>query len=126
MAHVLWLLRHAMEPYTTQPVSLLPLPRQLKNWPSPWPLWIPPVTPLCVTLAQPLLSSAKPASLLKRFASSARHHTKDSMITLTWILAHAGAVHPRLPNLSEVTHSIARSLVNRAGATGDEWEPGTT
>ncbi|KAH6931753.1 hypothetical protein HPB50_000240 [Hyalomma asiaticum] len=46
MAHVLSLLPHAMEPYTTQPVSLLPMPRQLKKWPSPCPLWIPPVTPV--------------------------------------------------------------------------------
>ncbi|KAH6923740.1 hypothetical protein HPB50_005807 [Hyalomma asiaticum] len=43
-------------------------------------------------------------------------HSKDSMITLTWIPAHAGPVHPHLPNLNEVTHSIARGLVNRAGA----------
>ncbi|KAH6944957.1 hypothetical protein HPB50_006330 [Hyalomma asiaticum] len=64
-----------MESYTMQPVSLLLLPRQLKKWPSPWPLWIPPVTPLSVTLAQPSRISAKAASLLKRFASSARHHT---------------------------------------------------
>ncbi|XP_049273402.1 uncharacterized protein LOC125759129 [Rhipicephalus sanguineus] len=40
-------------------------------------------------------------------------HSKDSMISLTWIPAHAGPVHPRLPNLNEVTHSIARGLVNR-------------
>ncbi|KAH6941863.1 hypothetical protein HPB50_023669 [Hyalomma asiaticum] len=31
-------------------------------------------------------------------------------------------VHPHLSNLSEVTHSIARGLVNRAGATVDEWD----
>ncbi|KAH6928052.1 hypothetical protein HPB50_011005 [Hyalomma asiaticum] len=49
-------------------------------------------------------------------------HSKDSMITLTWIPAHAGSVHPHLPNLNEVPHSIARGLVNRAGATGDEWD----
>lgn len=49
-------------------------------------------------------------------------HSKDSMITLTWIPAHTGPVHPHLPNLNEVTHSIARGLVNRAGATVDEWD----
>ncbi|KAH6920050.1 hypothetical protein HPB50_028962 [Hyalomma asiaticum] len=49
-------------------------------------------------------------------------HSKDSMIILTWICAHAGPVHPHLPNLNEVTYSIARGLVNHAGATGDEWD----
>ncbi|KAH6922545.1 hypothetical protein HPB50_015478 [Hyalomma asiaticum] len=28
-------------------------------------------------------------------------HSKDSMITLTWIRAHADPVHPHLPNLNE-------------------------
>ncbi|XP_075723185.1 neural cell adhesion molecule 2-like [Rhipicephalus microplus] len=46
---------------------------------------------------------------------------KENMITLTWIPAHAGTVHPRLINLNEVTHSISRGLVNRDGATrGDK------
>lgn len=49
-------------------------------------------------------------------------HSKESMISLTWIPAHAGTVHPHLPNLNEVTHSIARGLVNRAGDTGDELD----
>ncbi|KAH6921571.1 hypothetical protein HPB50_002236 [Hyalomma asiaticum] len=48
-------------------------------------------------------------------------HSKDSMVTLTWIPAHDGPVHPHLPNLNEVAHSIARGLVNRAGAAGDDW-----
>nr|XP_054923547.1 uncharacterized protein LOC129383211 [Dermacentor andersoni]XP_054923548.1 uncharacterized protein LOC129383211 [Dermacentor andersoni] len=39
----------------------------------------------------------------------------DHQVTLVWFPAHAGAVHPHLPNLNEVTHSLARGLVNRAG-----------
>lgn len=34
---------------------------------------------------------------------------------LIWIPAHAGDVHPHLTNVNEVTHSVARELVNRAG-----------
>lgn len=39
----------------------------------------------------------------------------DHQVTLVWFPAHVGTVHPHLPNLNEVTHSLARGLVNRAG-----------
>lgn len=42
-------------------------------------------------------------------------HSADNQITLVWIPAHAGDVHPHLTNLNEVAHSVARGLVNRAG-----------
>ncbi|XP_049266788.1 putative ferric-chelate reductase 1 homolog [Rhipicephalus sanguineus] len=42
-------------------------------------------------------------------------HSTDNQITLVLIPAHASDVHPRLTNLNEVAHSLARGLVNRAG-----------
>ncbi|KAH8024687.1 hypothetical protein HPB51_000518 [Rhipicephalus microplus] len=54
-----------------------------------------------------------------RILCQALHSKKRNMITLTWVRAHASPVQPRLPNLNEVTHSLARGLVNHTGATGD-------
>ncbi|KAH8009256.1 hypothetical protein HPB51_013910 [Rhipicephalus microplus] len=62
------------------------------------------------------------------FSSSASHPLPDTTLQRqrdhldNVITPPTLAQPPRLPNLHEITHSLARGLVNRTGATGDEMD----
>ncbi|KAH7982506.1 hypothetical protein HPB52_005424 [Rhipicephalus sanguineus] len=45
-------------------------------------------------------------------------HSADNQITLVWIPAHAGNVHPHLTNLIEVARSVARGLLDDLSFSG--------